>query len=133
MDIALREKDGVYDIAVMDGEILIEDTLETSIVLSLLSDRRVRQDELSREFTDQRGFWGDLLGDSPPIGSKLWLLNREKLAYGPRFKAENYAKEALEHLVEDDFLDGCEVSASYKDDALLLEVDNFLISTDSEV
>jgi phage gp46-like protein len=124
MDIALRNTNGIYDILIDNGDLLIEDTLETSITLSLLTDKRVTPEELPTNETSRRGFWGDLLGVSPQIGSKLWLLSREKAADHVRFDAEEYARESLEHLISDGFLEETKVSSSFKDGVLNLRINN---------
>ncbi|HHH0268540.1 TPA: phage GP46 family protein, partial [Yersinia enterocolitica] len=49
---------------------------------------------------DRRGWWGDT-GSEYPIGSRLWLLRREKLTTKVALKAEDYANEALAWLVDD--------------------------------
>lgn len=124
VDIALRNANGVYDIVIEDGDLLMEESLETSIVLSLLTDKRVTPEELPIEEESRRGFWGDLLGDSPAIGSKLWLLAREKATDHVRFDAEEYTRESLEHLINDGFLEDTKVSSSIDQGVLNLAVNN---------
>ncbi len=54
--------------------------LETAVIISLFTDRRAGEnDELPATETDRRGWWGNTLQDADDeIGSKLWLLCREK-------------------------------------------------------
>ena len=78
--------------------------LETAIILSLFTDRRANADDiLPGGPDDRRGWWGDgfppVFGDR--IGSRLWLLNREKQMAVVVERARQYATEALTWLTED--------------------------------
>ena len=70
------------------------DPLETAILISLFSDRRLEDIEPSR------GFWGDALTNEL-TGSHLWLLERAKLVPETLRQVEDYACLALEWLVTD--------------------------------
>ncbi|WP_019209688.1 phage GP46 family protein [Yersinia massiliensis] len=75
------------------------DDLETAILISLFTDRLARADD-AIESDDRRGWWGDT-GSEYPIGSRLWLLRREKLTTKVALKAEDYANEAVAWLLDD--------------------------------
>ncbi|WP_051617141.1 phage GP46 family protein [Desulfonatronovibrio hydrogenovorans] len=93
--------DGQVDMQVRDGDIGPDNTLQTAVILSLLTDRRAHpDDDLPESGGDLRGWWADTFFDRP-VGSRLWLLSREKEAAEVRRRAEHYAREALEWLVED--------------------------------
>ena len=80
-DIALTWNNdiGAGDLCVVGADLLADDGLETAVLLSLFSDRRAREEEIPPGQTWRRGWWGDLLADDQDqIGSKLWLLEREK-------------------------------------------------------
>lgn len=81
------------------GGLLDGDDLETAILISLFTDRLARSDD-AIDGDDRRGWWGDT-GSEYPIGSRLWLLRREKLTTKVALKAEDYANEALAWLVDD--------------------------------
>lgn len=81
------------------GGLLEGDDLETAILISLFTDRLARSDD-AIDGDDRRGWWGDT-GSEYPIGSRLWLLRREKLTTKVALKAEDYANEALAWLVDD--------------------------------
>ncbi len=84
--------------------LLADDGLATSIVLSLFTDRVAEPgDMLPGGPTGRRGWWGDAYADVPGdrIGSRLWLLVREKVQPAVLRRAELYAKEALQWLVDD--------------------------------
>lgn len=81
------------------GGVLDGDDLHTAILLSLFTDRLARIDD-AIDGADRRGWWGDS-GALSAIGSRLWLLRREKLTTQVAIKAEDYAAEALAWLTED--------------------------------
>lgn len=65
----------------------------TAVIISLFTDGLARSDD-QHDGTDRRGWWGDS-GSEMTIGSRLWLLNREKLTRDVAMRAEQYAEEAL--------------------------------------
>ncbi|MBI3453376.1 MAG: phage GP46 family protein [Rhodospirillales bacterium] len=76
--------------------------LETAIIVSLFTDRWARDDDrLPSDDGDRRGWWGDSGTEAGQIGSRLWLLSREKQTEATRQRAEEYAREALSWLVSD--------------------------------
>lgn len=81
------------------GGLLDGNDLETAILISLFTDRLARADDVI-DGDDRRGWWGDT-GSEYPIGSRLWLLRREKLTTKVALKAEDYANEALTWLLDD--------------------------------
>lgn len=90
--------------------------LKTAVIVSLFTDARAASDdELPPGETDRRGWWGDLLagGDGDRIGSRFWLLAREKQLPEVLAKAEEYAAEALQWLVDDGIAKAVEVSAEW--------------------
>lgn len=81
-----------------------ENILETAIIISLFTDRLANEDDVIPDGTsDRRGFWGDALSHVPGdlIGSRLWLLSREKQTTDVLRRAEEYAYEALEWMIDD--------------------------------
>jgi phage gp46-like protein len=69
------------DFVIANGDLAMDDTLDTAVLISLLTDRQADPgDTLPPGNTDPRGWWGDTAfvqsqGDNPLdlIGSKLWL------------------------------------------------------------
>lgn len=102
-DILLKNSDGLYfDLEMKNNDLSLDLTLKTAIEISLFSDRRVSVDELPEGETDQRGWWADALNDDQDeIGSKLWLLKREKVTQNIVDRAREYCEEALQWLVTD--------------------------------
>ncbi len=112
-DIALlwSNTKGSADISVLGNDLLTDDGLETAILISLFTDRRVSTDEeLPIGEIHRRGWWGDLGGlPSDRIGSRLWLLNREKVLPVVLTRAHEYAKEAVQWLIQDKVANRVEV------------------------
>lgn len=88
-----------------------DDGLETAVVLSLFTDRLAAEGEVEPTF--RRGWWGDAYAevDGDRIGSRLWLLAREKQLPQVLARAELYAREALQWLVDDGVASAVAVSA----------------------
>lgn len=90
----------------LDGDLLIDETPLTPMLISLGSDRRAHPDDdlptgvdalnASSSFVARRGWAGDALDPfGRRIGSRLWLLDREKQDELARLFAEDIAREAL--------------------------------------
>lgn len=124
-DIALRWNDNYADFVVEKTDLLKEDGIETAILVSLFTDKRVRVDELPINETDRAGWWGDMFPDEEgdEIGSKLWLLAREKQTPETLIRYQEYANEALQWLVSDGLAQSVNVVASYPErEIVFLEV-----------
>jgi phage gp46-like protein len=93
------------DVAVAQGDLVREDGLRTAVLISLFTDALARPDDVIPDGgDDRRGWWGDTPVDGAepdPIGSRLWLLVREKRTEETRRRAETYASDALAWLVTD--------------------------------
>jgi len=90
-----------FDIA-LDGLNLATDAgLRTAVILSLFTDRRAEAyDVLPDASGDRRGWWADAYADDR-IGSRLWLLAREKQQPQVLARAREYAEQALRWMVDD--------------------------------
>lgn len=100
------------------------DGLAQAVLISLFSWRKSADDDGIRA-PDRQGWWGDsfaaVAGDR--IGSRLWLLQREKVTAEVLRRAETYAKEALQWLIDDKVVRRAEVSAErYGTDGAALSV-----------
>ncbi|MEQ4674049.1 phage GP46 family protein [Providencia vermicola] len=89
------------------GDVLSGDDLQSGIIISLFTDGLARSDDNIDE-SYRRGWWGDL-GSDYNIGSRLWLLNRQKLTVSVAKQAEDYAREALKWLTDDGVVSYIEV------------------------
>jgi len=103
-DINLMEGDFVFDSFIQDLE--GDEGLETAVIISLFTDRRANEDDVLPDPNneDKRGWWGDLtsaFGTEDQIGSRLWLLNREKTLQSVIQRAKQYVIEALQWMIDD--------------------------------
>jgi phage gp46-like protein len=81
------------------GALASGDDFRTAVIISLFTDRVARSDDLAED-SDRRGWWGDST-EQDQLGSRLWLIRREKLTRAVALRAEEYASEALKWLVDD--------------------------------
>jgi len=98
-----------------------DDGLETAVVLSLFSDRLAADGDAGVAPTARRGWWGDAYADVPGdlIGSRLWTLAREKQTTEVLARAELYAREALQWLVDDGVASNVAAAAEWMRDGVL--------------
>lgn len=97
-DLAIIWKNGKGDIAQSGVDMLADSSLTHEVIISLFTDRRaLESDNLPDGSSDRRGWWGDSFR-SRPIGSRLWLLSREKTMNSVLERAASYALEALQWL-----------------------------------
>lgn len=104
------------DCAMSDGDLAAESGLETAVILSLFCDARAREDDVIPDGTGyRRGWWADSVtplasggltvredaAAHDRIGSRLWLLSREKQLPEVLRRAKDYAEEALAWLIDD--------------------------------
>lgn len=96
-DIALvwSAEHGAADVVVSGNDLLADDGLETAVLLSLFTDARAEPGDVLFDGTDRRGWWAG------PIGSRLWLLDRAKPVPATFAQAEDFAREALQWLLDD--------------------------------
>lgn len=92
---------GTGDWSIADGQLASGDDLATAVLISLFTDRRATDDQVPPDGSgDRRGWWGDF-DQGVPIGSRLWLLDREKLTDEVAADAKVYIAEALQWLIDD--------------------------------
>lgn len=95
----------------------VDRDLETAVVLSILTDARAKADDRLDDDADRRGWWGDTDGEAVhgvrEIGSRLWLLAREKQTEETRQRAAHYAREAISWLIGDGVAASFDVKASF--------------------
>ena len=88
---------------------LIYDTAETTLLDTW---RRANADD-ELPASKKYGWWGDCYAQIPndQIGSRLWLLSRSKLTTETVNRAQEYATEALQWLIDDGVADSVQISA----------------------
>ncbi len=80
--------------------------LVTAVAVSLFTWRTAEDDDrLPDGTTNRRGWWADaeaaeIYPGATPIGSRLWLLYREKQTEQTRQRAEGYIAEALQWMID---------------------------------
>lgn len=107
--LALRWDDSIQGcqlVAQVDG--LADDPgLETPVMVSLFTDRRVSEVEASKvPGGDRRGWWAEsptlrIDSEEPVMGSRLWLLRGKPLRASVLPTAEAYADEALAWMLDE--------------------------------
>lgn len=74
--------------------------LFTAVAISLFTDREADPDDVIPDGSgDPRGWWAD--DPERRIGSRLWLLTRSKRTQETLLRAQDYAQEALQWMLED--------------------------------
>jgi len=87
--------------------------LESAVLISLFTDRTAEPDDVIPDGTgDPRGWWGDE-GETYPIGSRLWLLGREKILAKVPVLAKDYATEALQWMLDDGVCSQIDITAAF--------------------
>jgi len=97
------------DLSVQLNDINTDKGLETAVSISLFTDRRASNDDarlydfLADGVDDKRGCWIDSYPEveNNLIGSRLWLLSREKSASGVVNRAKEMIAEALQWMLDD--------------------------------
>jgi len=104
IDAALVELEGgAFDIQIgFDGDIQTEDFFDSAIVVSLFSDRRANEAEVS-ESSRRRGWIGNEYTPGFEMGSKLWIFEQSRLTRTVIGELENAARAALQWLVDEGF------------------------------
>lgn len=104
-DVALRWDTDLFgaDLALDGAALATDDGLKTAVIISLFTDARARDDDPLPAEGDRRGWWGDAepAVAQDVIGSRLWLLSREKRLPSVVARAREYAEEALAWLIAD--------------------------------
>lgn len=116
---------GLFGLFLADGDIALDNGLETAVILSLFCDARAEPSELPPGVSDRRGWCADALNeDGDRIGSKLWLLSREKVIPETIRRAREYCEQALAWMVKDGVASAVKVeSERYGLEGIAVEVD----------
>jgi phage gp46-like protein len=115
------------DYAIANGALASGLDVQTSVLISLFTDRLADPDDAIPDappsgLADRRGWWGD---DDPKyiIGSRLWLLERVKGPADVAQRAEDYAREALQWMLDDGVVANFDIQAAWvPQNQLMLQV-----------
>jgi phage gp46-like protein len=82
--------------------------LVSALAISLFTHRTALEDDTiaGRPIDNRRGWWADheaaeIYPGATPIGSRLWLLSREKQTEETRLRAEDYIRESLAWMIDE--------------------------------
>lgn len=118
-DAALTFQEDALDIAVELGDLVHDDGLVTSVLVSLLSDGRAPPEAITPTLdSEPRGWWPDTEADR--FGSLLWLLAREKQTTETAARAREYTRAALAWMLEDQVASRILVEATWAERGMLL-------------
>lgn len=102
---------------IVDGQLVDlgmtpSDKLVRAVIISLFTWRRANAGD-TRPTDPKWGWWGDTFAPvaESKIGSRLWLLAREKMTKETVRRAKDYASEALQWLIEDGVASAVDVKA----------------------
>jgi phage gp46-like protein len=100
-----------FDYQLLNGALAAEHDIKTAVMISLFTDRRADEgDALPDPRGSKRGWWADAMMGRQ-IGSRLWLLGREKQLNDVVRRAREYAEEALAWLVTEGVARNVQVQA----------------------
>jgi phage gp46-like protein len=88
------------------NDLVTSKSLLTAVLISLFTDARAADDDPLPDprNDDRRGWWGDATNTAAPtdsVGSKLWLLEREKNIVDAVKRGKTYVQEALVWMVDE--------------------------------
>lgn len=121
-DVAIQWQIVSGDIALSGANLATDEGLQTAVIVSLFTDRRAEVDDVVPDGSDdRRGWWADaypnIEGDR--IGSRLWLLYREKQLSSVLARSREYAEEALRWLLDDGIASAVRVQAEVVQQGML--------------
>lgn len=101
-DILLEKIGDNYDISFEDGDFKSTEGLESAIIISLFTDKRASESEVS-EPSLRRGWVGNELNEDSTynIGSKLWLVSQARANQKSLNDSISFAKESLQWMIDD--------------------------------
>ena len=100
------------------------DELVQATLISLFSWRKSNDDD-GVNIPNRQGWWGDTFASetNDRIGSRLWLLRREKLTDDVVARAREYAEESLQWMIDDALASAINVSTDRENNRLNMSVE----------
>lgn len=100
------------------------DELVQATLISLFSWRKSNDDD-GVDIPNRQGWWGDTFASetNDRIGSRLWLLQREKLTDEVVARAREYAEESLQWMIDDALAAAVNVSTDRENNRLNMSVE----------
>lgn len=115
---------GFYDFSFTNGDFTTVDSFDTSLTVSLFADARASASQVPRSEL-RRGWWGNQFDDEFPLyelGSKLWLLNQARRTQDTLNSAIDFARNALQWLVDKNHAKKVDVTGSYETEGIRLAI-----------
>ena len=121
MDAVLVKRNGFYDFDIDDnGDIKTADFFDTSLIYSLLGERRASPDEVV-DPQRRRGWIGNSDYEN---GSKIWLLYQARATRSNLNKLQDEAGKSLQWLIDDGLAISLDkISASISDSQVALTIE----------
>lgn len=109
---------------IVSGDARVPNPLGSAVLMSLMTDRAVEGSDLTTSDGDRGGWWGDSLAEvaGDKIGSRLWLLHRSALTDSTPRRAEEYAREALQWMIDDGVATSIDATATREATGIMLTV-----------
>lgn len=117
------------------GDLQCRNAIQTAVLICLMTDARVDPSELP-DGESNRGWPGDAFDMQPgevPLGSKLWLLRRRALTEDIDLEAQDYARAALQTLIDQSVVARVDVEAVRSPERARLDLDIALYGRDGAV
>lgn len=113
-DIGLFIKQDGADLEFAGGDLVLDDGLETAVLISLFTDGRASFENLPNFNEPRRGWWGDSIADidGDLIGSELWRFYRQKITSETANAIKKICLDALEWLRTDGVASSLEVETA---------------------
>jgi len=121
LKLEFNENKGYYDILIENGDIVVDNSYKTTLILSLGTDARANTEEIN-SIDKQRGSITDLY-TSQENGSKLWLLEQSRLDTSSKNRAVDYALNALKYLNDNGLLKNINVSGNLTSEGIVLSIE----------
>jgi phage gp46-like protein len=118
----IQSDGGSIDLGIQGADLATDSGLQTAVMVSLFTDAQAEEEELPYVGASRRGWWGNLFPevDRDEVGSKLWILAREKRTQETLNRAEEYAGAALSWMLEDGVAESVDVETSFDTNGALI-------------
>ena len=127
----MSEDSQFYDIQLgVDGDIETEDSLDTAILVSLFSDRRVSESEQPNEHK-RRGWIGNESTPGIQMGSRVWVYEQARITNTTLSGISNAASDCLQWMVDQGI--ASKVSASAVSTSIGVSLNVYITRPTSEV
>ena len=107
--------DNSFQLRLIDGDLESDDGLETAVIISLFTNRRVPKAEIPEGLITQEGWWGDIFPDveTDQIGSTLWTFSRSKFNPAIIPPIEDAMRDSLNWMIDDGLAQAIDATASF--------------------